>query len=259
MTATDQTIIQLLTEIRDELQKPDAGEEAARQQAFYNMNRFKAERAAGLGQIVWEDVDLRTGRKKDPAARWVGAWPDPISSDDPIDHMRRFDGFTLPPQHATGSAKMRGPLPDARATPGLINPDVTPDTLHETIGRHGWTASIRPPASYTGPLKVQKMIEYGCTGSPDEYELDHLVPLCCGGHPFDERNLWPQPRAGLLGASVKDITEVAARRAILNGVFSLSAIQMGFMHDWVSLHASLIANPKVRSLMMAVTLPEQEP
>ena len=37
------------------------------------------------------------------------------------------------------------------------------------------------------------MAAYGLTGSPSDYQEDHLISLELGGHPTDPRNLWPEP------------------------------------------------------------------
>ena len=78
-------------------------------------------------------------------------------------------------------------------TPGALNPDVTQATIDSTICVHGWTRTVRPPSSYTSRLKVEQMAQYGLTGSPSDYQEDHLVSLELGGHPTDPRNLWPEP------------------------------------------------------------------
>ena len=70
---------------------------------------------------------------------------------------------------------------DAVRTPGVVNPDVTQETIGSTICRDGWTRTIRPPTSYTSDLKVKQMHEYGVTGSPDEFQEDHLISLELGG------------------------------------------------------------------------------
>jgi hypothetical protein len=83
-------------------------------------------------------------------------------------------------------------------TPGSLNPDVTQATIGQTICVKGWTATVRPPASYTDQLKLQQMPEYGETGSTSDYQEDHLISLELGGNPTDPKNLWPEPypRAG---------------------------------------------------------------
>ena len=79
-------------------------------------------------------------------------------------------------------------------TPGVLNPDVTQATIGRTICVRGWTRTIRPSSSYTSELKRRQMQEYGSTGTPSDYQEDHLISLELGGHPTDPRNLWPEPR-----------------------------------------------------------------
>src|ERR1700751_1081179 len=58
-----------------------------------------------------------------------------------------------------GSCHARGSgldvLPDPPCTPGATNPTVTQATIHQTICTSGWTATVRPPESYTEQLKYQ--------------------------------------------------------------------------------------------------------
>ena len=86
-------------------------------------------------------------------------------------------------------------LPDPRCTPGSISPLVTATNLNKTICRDGYSASVRPPEQLTEPAKYALMAAYGVTGSPSDYEFDHLVPLELGGSSNIE-NLWPQPNQG---------------------------------------------------------------
>ena len=79
-------------------------------------------------------------------------------------------------------------------TPGVLNPDVTQETIGATICVQGWTRSVRPPTEYTNPLKLRQMRAYGETDPPSAYQEDHLISLELGGHPTDPRNLWPEPR-----------------------------------------------------------------
>ena len=84
-------------------------------------------------------------------------------------------------------------LADPVRTPGVLNPNVTQANIRSTICRHGWTATIRPPVSYTNALKRRQMRQYGETGSMSDYQEDHLISLEMGGNPTDPRNLWPEP------------------------------------------------------------------
>lgn len=170
----------------------------------------------------------------------------------------------IPPARGKGVYYVSGPkgeLPDPNGTPGATNPDVTDATLQQTIGTPGWTATVRPPVSYTNALKIQVMAEYGLTGDPASFELDHLVPLCAGGNPVSQMNLWAQRRTGVNSAAVKDLTECAAQHAILSGAMSLADVQAGFMQDWTKLHDALFRNPKVVAsmMMMGMAPPDPEP
>jgi len=115
--------------------------------------------------------------------------------------------------------------PDPVRTPGVPNPDITQDNIADNICSKNWsTKSIRPPVSYTDPLKLQQMTEYGdtvsdasaaCMFNSDNrkcYEEDHLISLENGGHPKDPKNLWPEPyntkiNGKVVGARQKDIVE----------------------------------------------------
>jgi len=66
-----------------------------------------------------------------------------------------------------------------------------------------------------------------------DYHEDHLVPLCVGGHPRDERNLWPEPVAGKWSASVKDQLEASVCRQVCLGHIKLDAGRAFFLApDW---------------------------
>jgi hypothetical protein len=94
-------------------------------------------------------------------------------------------------------------------TPGVLNPDVTQETINATICVKGWTKTIRPPTSFTNELKQKQMREYGVTGSMSDYQEDHLISLELGGHPTDPRNLWPEPypRASEVDAIENDLND----------------------------------------------------
>jgi hypothetical protein len=82
---------------------------------------------------------------------------------------------------------------DPVRTPGVLNPDVTQANIRSTICRRGWTATIRPPTSYTNELKRKQMRQYHESGPLSGYQEDHLISLELGGDPTDPRNLWPEP------------------------------------------------------------------
>jgi hypothetical protein len=134
------------------------------------------------------------------------------------------------------------PLPDPSCTPGVLNPDVTQDTIDSTICVSGWTSTVRPPASYTNALKVQQIAEYGYSDtSTADYEEDHFVPLELGGNPTDPGNLWPEPRydAGGYTAANKDTVENALKKAVCNGEVNLADAQNAIETDWTTALSSL--------------------
>jgi hypothetical protein len=107
-------------------------------------------------------------------------------------------------------------------TPGVVNPDVTQATISATICVRGWTKTVRPPTEYTSHLKIEQMRKYGLTGSPSDYQEDHLISLELGGNPTDPRNLWPEPypRAADVDKIENDLND-----AVCSGRMSLDEAQ----------------------------------
>jgi hypothetical protein len=132
------------------------------------------------------------------------------------------------------------PLPDPSCTPGVRNPDVTQSTIHSTICVSGWTATVRPPTSYTNPLKVQGITDYGYADkSLSDYEEDHFLPLEVGGSPRDPKNLWPEPHAGSKNSATKDGVETKVKNAVCAGKVTLAAAQSAMLKNWTTAEAVL--------------------
>ncbi|HVY06859.1 MAG TPA: hypothetical protein VHB46_12865 [Burkholderiales bacterium] len=124
-------------------------------------------------------------------------------------------------------------IPDHERTPGAINQHVTQANIEHTVCVPGWTSKIRPPTAYTNKMKARQMRELNLPGKAKDYEEDHLVPLCVGGHPTDHRNLWPEPREGQWAAKFKDQLETSVCRAICRGALTLEEGQAIFLTpDW---------------------------
>jgi hypothetical protein len=66
-----------------------------------------------------------------------------------------------PQASALSCSRSHLPLPDPACTPGVTNPNVRQGTIGSTICVSGWTATVRPPTSYTNPLKTQQIRQYG--------------------------------------------------------------------------------------------------
>ena len=120
----------------------------------------------------------------------------------------------------------------ATAEPLPINPDVMPFTIQNTICIKGWTASVRPPVSYTNHIKKQRLHELGL---PLElignFQLDHKLPLSLGGSPDDIRNLVLQDHDE---AGEKDAVERCLPAAVCSGTVNLHDAQIAIWRDWRS-------------------------
>lgn len=123
-------------------------------------------------------------------------------------------------------------LPDPRCTPGAIRSGVS----LATICAFGYSPSVRPPESFTEPLKLAQMRAYGLPRSPSAYEEDHLVPLSIGGAGRDPRNLWPEPRTGPNNAEQKDRLETWAARMACTRRIPLSRLQHEMASNWTMLY-----------------------
>src|SRR5689334_17278167 len=76
----------------------------------------------------------------------------------PVDAATPSPTLSANPTHA-------GPpdiYPDPTRTPGATNPDITQANIGTNICNPNWsTKTIRPPVSYTNPLKTRQIGEYG--------------------------------------------------------------------------------------------------
>lgn len=168
-----------------------------------------------------------------------------------------------PPRGAAGAY-----LPASTVTPGATNPSVTQASIGSTICRSGFTASIRPPVSYTDALKVSELAHGYAVGgnqNPSAYEEDHLIPLELGGSPTSVRNLWPEPwehssahPAGFAlpgtGAQSKDRIEDSLRSRVCAGQLTLAAAQRMIATNWRAAFTTYLGTP-----IGTVPRPAQEP
>ena len=119
--------------------------------------------------------------------------------------------------------------------PGVYNPDVTQANIKDTICKHGWTATIRPPLSYTNTLKFTQMKALGLPGALTDYEEDHFIPLELGGHPTAPGNLWPQiwDVNNPCSAHVKDLDENTFNDKVCSGALTLDAARQQIAAKWL--------------------------
>lgn len=119
--------------------------------------------------------------------------------------------------------------------PGAANPSVIQANIKQTICVDDWTAKIRPPTSYTTPMKKKLMAQAGIPWSQSKsYELDHHIPLEAAGDPASPQNLALQSYISKpWNAHVKDKLENFAHRQICAGKMTLSQGQALFIGvDW---------------------------
>ncbi len=141
--------------------------------------------------------------------------------------------------HAINGHVAAKALPDRKCTPGATYSVVTQATLGKTICKSGWTATVRPPESYTEPLKISQIAEYHYTDkSVSHYEEDHLIPLELGGSPRSIKNLWPEYDAGKI-PNPKDAVENALKRAVCSHKVTLKAARTAIAVNWTTARARL--------------------
>ncbi len=125
---------------------------------------------------------------------------------------------------------INGVFPDANCTPGATNPNVSQANIQQTICVSGYTATIRPPVSYTNKLKVQQITQYGYADTIlHDYEEDHLISLELGGAPSDPKNLWPEPGGS---PNPKDKIENLCHKKVCDGEIPLADAQHEIATNW---------------------------
>jgi len=122
---------------------------------------------------------------------------------------------------APAAAQERAPVP------GEVDTHVTQSTIRTTICEHGYTAKVRPPRPFTDATK--RRLANGLYGSPQDYELDHLIPLGLGGHPTSANNLWLQAWPE---AASKDRDELRLHREVCSGRMTLEQAQHEMLATW---------------------------
>ena len=124
---------------------------------------------------------------------------------------------------------------------GALSSAVHQSNIATTICVSGWTATVRPPTSYTSPIKRRMLQLVGA--SPTEagqYELDHFVPLALGGSPTSLDNLWLQRWLGAWNARIKDRLERKLQVLVCAGSLSLQSAQNAIRAGWKDAYAKYV-------------------
>jgi hypothetical protein len=133
-------------------------------------------------------------------------------------------------------------LPDARYTPGAVDPLAVADLsgARHTVGgiernvcaKDFRTAPIRASIHNFAGLKKKACAEYGAAKCDGSVEGDHLISLEIGGCPDCLTNVWPEPMAE---ARIKDHqVEDVLPRLVCAGKLTLRDAQRCVAGDWAS-------------------------
>ena len=139
-------------------------------------------------------------------------------------------GFVALIGRLSGAAFLACVAVQAFADRGALNPDVTQDTIAQTICVTGYTKSVRPATSFTNGVKALLLKRVGLDPSTaSDYELDHIIPLALGGHPRKldnlELQLWDE-------AKRKDRIEVKPQCLVCAGQVTRADSQREIVEDW---------------------------
>jgi hypothetical protein len=183
---------------------------------------------------TFTDGATHWGLTVDGLLTWTGASIDPplVASAPP--------NWPPPARTKTDNCLSTNGLPDSGCTPGAIDPNVTQSNIQQTICLPGYTAGVRPPTSFTNPLKLRLMAAYGYSAQPTiDFELDHLISLELGGAPRDPANLWPEPWTGSENARQKDVIENFLHEQVCREALPLAAAQEQIATDWSAVRRAL--------------------
>ena len=168
----------------------------------------------------------------------TAASPQPATADKTVAAPTAPPATNPAPVPATGGITVNpagAVLPNRARTPGAVNPSVTQANIGQTICVSGWTATVRPPSSFTTGLK-EKQLATGYTYKGDtatkDYEEDHLISLEIGGAPSAEANLWPEPYNSPEGARVKDVIENKLHSLVCDHAITLATAQKAIASNW---------------------------
>lgn len=104
------------------------------------------------------------------------------------------------------------------------------------------------------------MAQFRLTGSPHDYEEDHLISLEVGGSPRSPANLWPEPWTGPLNARDKDRLENLVHKLVCSGTISVSEGQRELSADWIGFYRMRIGAPAAAPVSIAASArPEPQP
>lgn len=131
-------------------------------------------------------------------------------------------------------------LPNAKLTPGDINPKVTLSELckpNYTSGLDSEGEKVRNVPQSTKNLVFSR---YKINPKSDKFEVDHLISLVLGGS-NNINNLWPESYTTKpFNAHHKDVLEVKLHKLACQGKLSLEQAQKEISTDWISAYKKYV-------------------
>lgn len=163
-----------------------------------------------------------------------------------------------------GRVGPKGIYPDVA---GVVNPDMTQANISQNLCNPNWsTKSIRPPVSYTNPIKVTALARYNQENSTNyqmaDGELDHLISIENGGSPTDPNNLWFESytttiNGKRMGAHEKDSLENEIHKEICAGTITLTEGQQELTGDWYKYYLQMNKTPQFGSINSSLDQDDQ--
>lgn len=125
------------------------------------------------------------------------------------------------------------------ASAQALNPDVTAETIGETVCVRGYTRTVRPGSAWLRRLKISLL---AAMGEPAEaahrYQLDHMMPLVLGGAAREVENYRLQPWGE---AQYKDRLERKLGCLVCSGKVPLAEARRMMADDWrAAYHATAL-------------------
>lgn len=141
-------------------------------------------------------------------------------------HEKSVNHRVLP---SVTSSPSLGPLPNAKLTPGVVDPAADTQLICTTT-----TAARRNTSAAT---KAAAYREYGAVHKvPGDFEVDHLIPLELGGADV-LANLWPEPAPSF---HLKDQLENRLHALVCAGKVPLAVAQHQIATDWVGAYRTYL-------------------
>lgn len=120
---------------------------------------------------------------------------------------------------------------------GVSNPEVTQETVGQTICVPGYAKAVRPPTNFTNRVK-QVLLKRADRDQAElsKYKLDYIVPLALGGHPRKLENFALKLRDGASGAKRKNRIEAKLQCLVCSDQMTLADAQREISTDWQAAH-----------------------